>query len=78
MKWVFQKMSNNFGYDKWRKKKKPIYLYDMKDQLIEEFETTDEFAEFCGKETSYIYHNLKYCKKMRINKGWFKIRREKI
>ena len=71
-------MKENFWEDKWRKKKKPIYLYDMRDQFIKAFETTDDFAEFCGKDRSYIYHNLKYCKKIRINKGWFKIRRKKI
>lgn len=64
--------------NKWRKKKKPIYLYDMDMNLIDEFETTDDFADYCGYEREYIYHNLKYCKKIRIDREWFIIKREKI
>ena len=55
--------------------KKPIYLYDIDMNFIKKFETTDDFAEYCGYEREYIYHNLKYCKKIRIDKDWYVIRR---
>ena len=54
---------------------KKIYLYDMEDNLLREFKTTEEFAEYSGHDREYIYHNLKYCKKIRIKGNWYKIRR---
>ena len=58
--------------------KKPIYLYDMNWNFIKKFDSTDEFGDYCNYDRSYIYHNLKYCKKIRIKNKWYKIRREKI
>lgn len=63
---------------KWEQKKKPIYLYDLDMNLLKEFKTTDDFADYCGYNREYIYHNLKYCKKIRINKKWYVIKREMI
>ena len=58
--------------------KKPIYLYDKNMNFIKKFDTTDDFSDYCGYEREYIYHNLKYCKKIRINNQWFVIKREMI
>ncbi len=63
---------------RWEKKKKPIYLYSENMKYIGKFNTTDDFAEYCGCEREYIYHNLKYCKKIRINEKWYVIKREMI
>lgn len=65
-------------WSKWEKKKKPIYLYDMEWNFIRKFDTTDDFGDYCNKDRSYIYHNLKYCKKIRIKKKWYKISRKEI
>jgi len=62
---------------KWEKKKKPVYLYDMDMNFIEKFNTTDDFADYCGYTREYICHNLKYCKKIRVGDGWYIIKREK-
>ncbi len=62
-------------YGRWGKKTKPIYLYDMDMNLIEEFETTDDFADYCNKDRAYIYHNLKYCNKIWIKRKWYIIKR---
>ena len=63
--------------ERWIKKKKPIYLYDLDMNLIDKFETTDNFADYCGYPREYIYHNLKYCKKIKIDSEWFIIKRVK-
>lgn len=64
--------------EKWYKKKKPIYLYDMDMNFLKKFDTTDDFTEYSGYDRLYIYHNLKYCKKIKIDHEWFIIKREKI
>ena len=64
--------------NRWYKKKKSIYLYDMKMNFLKKFDTTDDFVEYSGYDRMYIYHNLKYCKKIKINGGWYIIKREKI
>lgn len=63
---------------RWEKKKKPIYLYDMDMNFIQEFKTTDDFSDYCGYTREYIYHNLKYCNKIRIKDDWCIIKREKV
>ncbi len=57
---------------------KPVYLYDANMNFIMKFETTSECAEYFGKETDYINHNLKYCKKIRKDDKWFIIKREMV
>lgn len=58
------------------KKKKPIYLYDLDGNLLKRFDTTDDFSIYCGYDRMYIYHNLKYCKRIRINGKWYIITRK--
>lgn len=58
--------------------KRKVYLYDLNNNLLKEFSTTEECANYFGKEREYINHNLKYCKKIRKDGEWFVIRREKI
>lgn len=48
----------------------------MSDKLIKIFETTEDCALFFDKEIQYIYHNLKYCKKIKKDNIWYKIKRE--
>jgi len=55
---------------------KKIYMYDMEGKLIETFNTTGECAEYIGCEPMYIYHNLKYCKRIRCDNRWYTISRE--
>lgn len=54
---------------------KPLYLYDMNNNLIKKFDTTDEAAEYLGKAREYLYHALKYCNKFRFNNAWYKLSR---
>lgn len=55
---------------------KKVFLYNMNDELIKIFKTTEECALFFDKEIQYIYHNLKYCKKIKKDNTWYKIKRE--
>ena len=54
---------------------KPVYLYDLEDNLLRKFETTMECAEYFNKEPEYINHNLKYCDKIRKDGKWYRISR---
>ena len=56
---------------------KPVYLYDLKGNLLLEFESTNDCAKYFEKDCEYINHNLKYCKKIRKNGKWFIISRRK-
>ena len=56
---------------------KKIYMYDLNMNLVQEFDTTQDFADYVGKELQYIYHNIKYCKKFRFNNQWYILKREK-
>ena len=53
---------------------KRVYLY-KDNELIKVFETTQECADYFDKELEYIYHNLKYCKKIRKDNEWYVINR---
>lgn len=57
---------------------KPIYLYDLSMNLLESFATTQECADYLHKDVLYLYHNLKYCKRIRFNNKWYIIKRENI
>lgn len=56
-------------------KKKRVFVFKNK-VLVRIFDTTDECAEFFGKDREYIYHNLKYCEKIRKDGQWYEIKRE--
>lgn len=56
-------------------KRKPVYLYDLEDNLLKKFETTMDCAEYFNKEPEYINHNLKYCDKIRKDGKWYRISR---
>lgn len=58
-------------------KNKKIYLYDLNMNLIKEFNSTQECATFLNKDTMYLYHNLKYCSRIRHNDNWYILRRDK-
>ena len=58
-------------------KNKKIYLYDLNMNLIKEFNSTQECATFLSKDTAYLYHNLKYCSRIRYNDNWYILRRDK-
>lgn len=53
---------------------KKVYLY-KDNELIKIFETTQECADYLKKDREYLYHNLKYCKKIRFEEEWYKISR---
>ena len=57
--------------------KRKVYLYNLNKELINVFESTKECANYFNYDTSYIYHNLKYCKKIRHKetKQWYTIKR---
>lgn len=57
--------------------KKEVYMYDMNNVLVREFESTKECAKFFGTTREYINHNLKYCKKKRLDGVWYYLRRVK-
>lgn len=57
---------------------KKVYVYDLNDNLIMEFETTQECADFFGKEREYINHKVKSEAKFRYNGEWYKLTRERI
>jgi hypothetical protein len=50
---------------------KPLYLYDINYNFIKKFETTDDAAIYLNKDREYLYHNLKYCKKFRLDNAWY-------
>jgi len=56
---------------------KAVYVYDVKGELIKEFETTKDCAEYFEKEREYINHNLKYYRKIRKDGEWYILSREK-
>lgn len=55
----------------------PVYLYDLEMNFIRKFETTQECAEYFGKERLYINHSLKYRAKIRKDGKWYIIRRNR-
>lgn len=57
---------------------KPVYLYDENKNFIMKFETTDECADYFGKDREYINHSLKYYKRIRKDGKWFIIKRKMI
>ena len=56
---------------------KPVYLYDLKGNLLKEFKKTQDLADYLDYSREYIYFNLKYYDKIRHDGKWFRIRREK-
>lgn len=56
---------------------KPVYLYDIEGNFLRKFETTEECAEFFGKDRLYINHSLKYRAKIRKDGKWYIIRRNR-
>ena len=57
---------------------KKVFLYDLEGNLLKEFKTTQELADYLDYPREYIYFNLKYYDKIRFKGKWFRIRREKI
>ena len=55
-----------------------VYMYGVDGNLLKEFETTRDCAEYFEKDREYINHNLKYYKKIRKDNVWYKLSREKI
>ena len=55
----------------------PVYMYDLEMNFIRKFETTQECAEYFGKERLYINHSLKYRAKIRKDGKWYIIRRNR-
>lgn len=58
-------------------KRRKVYLYSKEGTMVKTFETTDECADYFGYPREYIYHNLKYCKKIRKKdkEKWYVISR---
>ena len=57
---------------------KPVYLFDIEGNFLKKFETTQDCADYFGKEREYINHNLCYCDKFRYNGKWYRLSREKL
>lgn len=57
---------------------KKVYMYDLGNNLIQVFDTTNECANFFGCDNMYINHNLKYCSKKRKDDKWYVLKREEI
>ena len=57
---------------------KKVYMYDTNMNLIKEFETTPECAEYLNKELQYVNYNIKYYDKIWFNNKWYILKREKI
>lgn len=56
---------------------KKVYLYTVDGDLVRIFETTQECADWFDYDREYIYHNLKYCDKIRKdNTMWYRISRK--
>lgn len=60
------------------KNAKPVYMYDLEMNLLKEFKTTGECADYFGKDSDYINHSLKYNAKIRRNGKWYIIKRERV
>ena len=60
--------------------RKKVYMYNLDNELVRVFNTTEECGDYFGYDKAYLYHNLKYCKKIRHKKErkWYIIRREEI
>ena len=58
-------------------KAKKVYMYDMQGNLVMEFKTTRECADYFGKEKDYINFNIKYYKRFRYNDQWYRLSRDK-
>ena len=52
-------------------------MYDLEGNLIKEFKTTQDCADYFDKEREYINHNLKYYDKIRKDGKWYRISRER-
>ena len=59
---------------------KKVYLYDINKELIQVFEDTEDCANYFNYDRQYIYHNLKYCKKIwhKEKRKWYIIKRDLI
>ena len=59
---------------------KKVYLYNLKHELIRVFDTTDDCADYFNYDRMYIYHNLKYCRKIyhKQEHKWYIIKRDLI
>lgn len=57
---------------------KTVYMYDLDNNLLKEFKTTMECAEYFNKLPEYINYNLKKYDKIRKDGKWYRIRRLKI
>ena len=60
------------------KNAKPVYMYDLEMNLLKEFKTTSECADYFEKEKDYINHILKYNAKIRRNRKWYILKRERL
>ena len=57
---------------------KKVYLYTINKELIKVFNNTEECADYFGYDRTYIYHNIKYCKKIwnKKERKWYIINRD--
>lgn len=57
---------------------KKVYLYDTNDSLIKVFKTSFDCADYFNYDPQYIYHNIKYCKKIwhKKERKWYVIKRK--
>lgn len=58
--------------------RKKVYMYNLDNELVRVFETTEECADYFEKDVRYIYYNLKYCSKIRGKNKWYVLKREEI
>lgn len=59
---------------------KKVWLYDINGSLIKIFKTSFDCADYFDYDIQYIYHNIKYCKKIwnKKERKWYVIKREEI
>lgn len=57
---------------------KKVYLYNLNKELIKVFKTTQECADYFDYEREYIYHSLKYYKKIKRKGKWYLISRKEL
>lgn len=73
-----RRLNKKEGWGNFNRKK--VYMYNLDNELVRVFDTTEECGRYFGYDKEYLYHNLKYCKKIRHKKErkWYIIRREEL
>ena len=56
---------------------KKVYMYDTNGKLLRVFDTSFDCADYFEQDVDYLYHNIKYCKRIRHKKEqkWYVIKR---